>query len=216
MGRGDLLESWDETAVILGLRDGQREAWQALYEQYSVRVWRYVLRVVGPEGTRSGETGARETSAVADIVQETFLAAARSARQFDAERGTLWTWLTGIAHHHVLQHWRHERRVARGSPVDADKDPPDGSPLEQLQRREVAERVRTVLSELTDDYASLLMAKYFDDLSLDEMTRQVGGTLEGVRSKLARARREFRERFERVSLTKPTHPTRVTTAAPKE
>ncbi|MBS0206987.1 MAG: sigma-70 family RNA polymerase sigma factor [Planctomycetes bacterium] len=208
-------ESWDETTVILGLRDGQREAWQALYEQYSVRVWRYVLRVVGPDAASPGDMGSRETSVVADLVQETFLAAARSARQFDAQRGTLWCWLTGIAHHHALQHWRRERRAARESPARIDHNSTDGSPLEQLQRREVAERVRTVLSELTDDYAALLMAKYFDDLSLEEMTRNVGGTLEGVRSKLARARREFRERFERVSSTQRL-PTCVTAAAPKE
>jgi RNA polymerase sigma-70 factor, ECF subfamily len=70
-----------------------------------------------------------------------------------------------------------------------------------LQRRELVDLIRFVLAELPPDYAVLLTAKYQDDRSLEELATQQGGTTESVKSKLARARREFKSKFERLSRT---------------
>ncbi len=67
-----MLETDDSFALIRGLRDGNREAWTALYDRYIEEVWRYVARLLGPG-----------SAAVADVVQETFLAAAQRAHGFD-------------------------------------------------------------------------------------------------------------------------------------
>ena len=67
-------------------------------------------RTVGCVAIRLAAAGPNSV-AVADIVQESFLAAAATARQFDPDRGTLWSWLAGIAHHRVSAFWR--RKVAR-------------------------------------------------------------------------------------------------------
>ena len=194
-----LLDEHDSLAVIHGLRDGRREAWTALYRGYSADVWRYVARLIGP---RSAD--------VADIVQETFLAAARSARNFDATQGTLWSWLAGIAHRQTALAGR--RAVRAGRIVQLAEagciDVRDvwNAPLttvDLMEQQELAEIVRWVLSELAPDYAGLLAGKYLDDASLEELSQQWGGTVEAMKSKLARARREFapvrdigqRERF---------------------
>ena len=97
-----LLSEQDQLVVVRGLRNGDRDAWTALYDGYSEDVWRYVARLLGADAT-----------AVADVVQEVFLAAARSARGFNPERGTLWNWLSGIAHHQVATYWRQGARLAR-------------------------------------------------------------------------------------------------------
>src|SRR5688572_10746991 len=91
-----------ERIVAQGLRDGKTEAWQALYEAYAERVWHVVARLLG--------AGAAD---VADVVQETMLAAARSAATFDPLRGSLWFWLWGIARHQVALHFRHQERQHR-------------------------------------------------------------------------------------------------------
>ncbi len=185
-----MLDEHDQSAVICGLQHGNREAWAALYTGYSSDVWRYVARLVGPEVTD-----------VADVVQETFLAAARSARQFDPGRGSLWSWLTGIAHHHVSLYWRQIGKAARLQTLAEahaaelqrwlDESEADGLPFEQS---ELAELVRGVLAELPSDYAALLTAKYLDEQSLDELSQQWGHSVEALKSKLARARREFRRK----------------------
>ena len=185
-----MLDEHDQSTVICGLQHGNREAWAALYTGYSVDVWRYVARLVGAEGAD-----------VADVVQETFLAAARSARQFDSSRGSLWSWLTGIAHHHVSLYWRQLSKAARLQKLAEAHTGElhrwlDGSDFEELplEKHELAELIRGVLAELPSDYAALLTAKYLDELSLDELSRQWGQSVEALKSKLARARREFRRK----------------------
>ena len=195
-----MLDEHDQLAVIRGLQDGSRDAWTALYDGYGVEVWRYVGRLVANSGTDVG-----------DVVQETFMAAARAARQFDASRGSLWSWLAGIAHHQAALYWRQIgkrtrlRALAEAGVIEL-RHWLDGneSPHDVCERRETADLVRGVLSELSADYAALLTAKYIDQQSLDELARRFGSTVEAIKSKLARARREFRARFE--SLTRESAP----------
>ena len=195
-----MLDEHDQLVVIRGLRDGSREAWTALYDKYSADVWRYVGRLVGTHATD-----------VADVVQETFLAAARTARQFEPSRGTLWSWLAGIAHHQAAAYWRQIGKTARLRALAETRglelrQSLDGSQLpdELCERRELIDLVRCALSELSADYAALLTAKYLDEQSLDELARQFGTSIDAVKSKLARARREFRATF--ASLTSESTP----------
>lgn len=139
-----------------------------------------------------------DTEAVADAVQETFLAAARSAHQFDAAKGTHWGWLAGIAHNQVAVYWR-RMGVRRIDPAEPrfDDSPGGGSiPEDDLQQQETIQLVRRVLADLPGEYAGLLEAKYSNGCSVNELVELFGGTTESVRSKLARARREFRRRME--------------------
>ncbi len=186
-----MLDEHEQLAVIRGLRDGSRDAWARLYDGYSVDVWRYVARLLGPNA-----------AAIGDVVQETFMDAARSARQFDAKRGTLWSWLAGITHHRVLAHWRQANRQARLQQLAESGDIDFGHLLDGQaakasgEARDIADFVRSVLAELSVDYTALLTAKYLDDRSLAKMSVQFGGSVEAIKSKLARARQEFRLKFE--------------------
>jgi RNA polymerase sigma-70 factor (ECF subfamily) len=190
-----LLDEHEQLAVIHGLRDGDRDAWATLYDGYSVDMWRCVARLLG-----------RDVAEVSDVVQEVFMDAARSARQFDPRRGTLWNWLVGIAHHRVSAHWRQTKRQARLQQMAESGEVDIRHMLDgQLEAKaggetqEAAEIVRGVLAELSFEYASLLTAKYLDAQSLVTISSQYGGSVEAIKSKLARARQEFRSKFEFLS-----------------
>lgn len=168
--------------------ESTRDVWTSLYERYSTRVWRFAARLIGSD-----------SSAVADVVQETFLAAARNFEQFDESRGTHWSWLVGIAHRQVALHWRRVVRN-RAAPVDEEASSADATTA-PLESAETAEIVRRVLAELPADTAALLTGKYCEGFTIVELREQLGGSTEGVRSKLARARREFRMRYEKAGGT---------------
>jgi RNA polymerase sigma-70 factor (ECF subfamily) len=197
-----LLDEPDQLAVIRGLRDGRRDAWLALYDGYSADVWRYVSRLLGGQAADVG-----------DVVQEVFLAAARGARSFDETRGSLWSWLAGIAHHQVAAHRRKSgqaERLRQRIVSDANDlrkwSETTESTLDIFERRELASLVRDVLAELSAEYAAMLTAKYLDEQSLEAMTARFGGSVEAIKSKLARARREFRDTLEsRTACSDPIH-----------
>jgi len=185
----------DDRRIAQGLREGKTDAWQALYDAYAERVWRGIARLLGPSGTD-----------VADVVQETMMAAARSAAGFHPERGTLWQWLWGIAHHQVALHWRkHEQRrrlseavallaANHGHLLDC-LETKEQSPLDASAAGELAVLVRAVVFALPIDYAMLLTARYLDDETVALIAVRERTTETAVRSKLARARQAFREAF---------------------
>lgn len=187
-----------ERWIAQGLTEGEEEAWRALYEAYSRPVWRYVARRMLPD-----------SNDVADVVQETFFAAARNARQFDAARGSLANWLFGIARNHVALHFRRRgQRVPAGGDQAATGlvqqiadwlDHRHNTPPEALATVETASAVRAALAALPEEYETLLVAKYFDEIGVDEIAGQQNSTPTAIRSKLARARRAFREVFGRES-----------------
>ncbi len=181
-----------ERWIARGLTEGKEDAWRALYEAYSRPVWRYVARRMLPDSRD-----------VADVVQETFLAAARGARQFDAARGSLANWLYGIARNHVALHFRRQHRRGPGddtgllhSEIIDWLDHRHATPPEALATAETASAVRATLAALPEEYETLLVAKYFDEVSVDQIAGREKSTATAIRSKLARARRAFRRAFE--------------------
>lgn len=181
--------------IAAGLQAGKSEAWSALYQACFDRVWRLAGRMIGPDA-----------SAVADVVQETFLSAARSVRTFDPNRGPLWLWLAGICRNQVGTHFRTRRRddrVRHGGDLHAAVL---GQWAQRLQQAEVpppeayvtaeeASLVRLALANLPSEYQLLLTSRYFEDVPVEEIARGARCSAVAVRSKLARARRAFREAF---------------------
>ncbi len=174
--------------IVRGLRAGDRCCWDALCDRYDQRLWHYLARLIG-----------RDSAAVADVFQETMLAAARSGRRLD-QTSTLWPWLAKIGHNQAALHWRrHYRDRESISDVDQLTAADCDDPAAILTNSETVESVRCLLAEMDAEYVALLAAKYIDDMSISEIVALFGGTTESVRSKLARARRDFRERYQRVA-----------------
>jgi len=177
----------NEADIVSGLRAGDRNAWDALCRQYGERLWRYVARLVGSD-----------EDAVADVFQETLMAVATSGRTIRSET-TLWPWLGRIGHNQAALFWRkrYRDRPAEHEPVESLATA-DGDPVAALTQMETVESVRMLLAEMNADHVALLTAKYLDGLTVPQILESFGGTTEGIRSSLARARRDFRERYDRL------------------
>ncbi|MHC4167266.1 MAG: RNA polymerase sigma factor [Planctomycetota bacterium] len=188
-----------EQDIAKGLRQDNRQAWLQLYEAYAEPVWRNVSRLVG-----------YDSAVVADIVQETFLAAARSARHFDPDRGSLWVWLWTIGRRQVALYYRKQKpsaslRQAQSWWASLDGETSDwidakaDMPPDVLQSKELAMLVRRALGRLPAEYQSLLMTKYVDNRPAGHIAEQMGCSEVAVRSKLARARKALRKAYTRIT-----------------
>ena len=187
-----MLDEPQERRIAQGLREGNTDAWQGLYDAYAERVWRGIARLLGPLKTE-----------VADLVQETMMAAARSAASFDPARGSLWPWLWGIAHNHVALHLRKQDRRHRLTQAVAALAANSGEPLEAsapdaLAAAELATLVRAALATLSAEHGLLLAARYLDGETVASIAARERSTEVAVRSMLARARQAFREAFSKM------------------
>lgn len=187
-----------ERKIAKGLRQGNRQAWLQLYEAYAESIWRNVARLIG-----------NDSATVPDIVQETFLAAARSARNFDPRRGSLQTWLWTIARRQVALHYRRQKPMIALSQAqqwwaelnDVEPDWIDAKadiPPTIVESRELATLVRIALSELPSDYQFVLLSKYVDNKPTKQIAGQMKCSNVAIRSKLARARKAFRKAFRKI------------------
>ena len=191
--------------IVRGLREGRRDAWEALYDAHAGRVWRGVARLLGPH-----------SADVADVVQEAMLAAARSARTYDPAKGSLWNWLWGIARMQVLLHHRkrgrHDRWKHAGMLADW-MDKAEATPCGLLETAELRAMVRETLTELDGPCEALLTARYLDGDSVARMAVREKTTETAIRSRLARAREAFRRAFARLT-NENVHPEEVTNELP--
>ncbi len=197
------LDKNTERQIAKGLQEGNRQAWLQLYEAYAKPVWKNIARLMGDHST-----------AVADVVQETFLAAARSAKNFDSDRGSLWVWLWTIANRQVALYYRKQKSnpvltQAKNwwTALDGEKlgwiDAKADAPPDILQSRQLATLIRCALSKLPGEYQTLLLAKYVDSRPANRIAEQMDCSPVAVRSKLARARKAFKKAFRKIVRSAP-------------
>jgi len=192
-----------EREIAKGLQEDERWAWLQLYEAYGESIWQNIARLMG-----------YDCPAVADVVQETFLAAARSAKKFDSRRGSLWIWLWGIARRQIALYYRKQdpkivlaQAKSWWASLDGQKiewiNAREDTPSEVLEARELAGLIRFALIKLPDEYQTLLLAKYVDGKSVNKIAEDMDCSPVAVTSKLARARKTFRVAFSRLIQSTP-------------
>ena len=189
------MDDQQERQLAAGLREGRLEAWHALYDAHARLVWQYVARLMGPAAEE-----------VANVVQETFLAAAQSARTYDPARGPLRGWIVGIAKKQVALCYRKLKRQDRIKAAGQWLSTTGRAVLRWLERREETPPEALRLGRIGDPGAGRLERavgrlrgtvehRYLDGVPVEEIATQENSTETAIRSKLARARRAFREVF---------------------
>jgi RNA polymerase sigma-70 factor (ECF subfamily) len=134
---------------------------------------------------------------VDDLVQEVFLAAWENLQQY---RGTspLQAWLMGIARHKVEDHYRARLRAPGAiDDLDGDSDVLASSPDFEslLEQEQVRKNTWRVMSGLPEQYRLALIWRYWEKASARDMAAKTGKTEKAIERLLARARAEFRERW---------------------
>jgi RNA polymerase sigma-70 factor (ECF subfamily) len=183
-----------ERELIEECRRGAPEAFRALFERYKDLVYSVALRY-------SGEPATAE-----DITQETFLKALVGLRSFRGDSG-LKTWLYRLTVNSCLDQ---KRRRSRLTPLLDEAlailQTPDLSAFENLLRVELGAHVRTAIAALHDEHRILIVLRYTENLSYDEIAAILGISSGTVASRLSRAHKVLERRLARIARGKgPAH-----------
>ena len=183
-----------EADLAAGLSRGDPAAVDDLYRTYFDRLYSLVYYQVD-----------RNQAAAEDIVQETFLAALHSAKQFKG-RSKVYTWLCSIAYHKVADYYRRQAREHRNRNSAVDIDSIDTnespgthgvspSPTEAAENRSLIE---SAMSTLPPDYRQVLLLKYVDELSVAEISQIMRRSQKSVEGLLSRARKTMQDNMSRI------------------
>jgi RNA polymerase sigma-70 factor, ECF subfamily len=169
----------DEALVLLAARS-EESALAELYDRYARTAYGLALRVVG------------DSALAEDAVQETFLAAWRSASTFVPERGKASTWILTLAHRRAVDVVRREQR-RRTDSLERASEPATEGAAEDAWLRLQRERVQSALRQLPDTQREALELAYYGGFSQSELAERLGQPLGTIKSRMFAGLSRMRE-----------------------
>ncbi len=170
----------ENLAIARGLKRNDPELLDQLIETYQHRLLRYLLFL----------TGKREVAE--DLFQETWMRVLLRGAQYNG-KARFDTWLFTIARNLVIDLSRKRQMASLDEMSEAGEDERpfevaiDGpSPLEQFASREDRAEVAEVLLRLEPNYREVLVLRFHEEMSLEEIAGVTRAPLSTVKSRLYR------------------------------
>jgi RNA polymerase sigma-70 factor (ECF subfamily) len=143
------------------------QALAEIYDVYSPGIYRYGVRLLG------------DMSLAEDCVAETFARFLKSLRDRRGPRDHLQAYLYRIAHNWIVDHYRKNGKTEELS--DATRSEAD-IPEEEAAKRIRQEQVRTAIRHLTPDQQKVILLKYLEEWSNEEVARMMKKPVGAVKS----------------------------------
>lgn len=181
--------SEDETALVRGLRAGDSAAIAAIERRYGGELRLFCRRVLN------------DAALAEDIVQDVLATCCRLPADSSPTRSVR-GWLYQIVRRRCIDIQR--RRLEAGLTARARRGvqpsfeyavDPLTTPAGRALKRDRAQKILSVLADLDDELRDVVVMRYFQDLSREEIAEAIGLTLAGAKARLSKAMDALRERL---------------------
>lgn len=169
----------DETLIGL-IANGDKDAVRVLFTRHSVRVFRFLLRIVGDEATAE------------DLVSEVFLEVWRKAGRFEA-RSRVSTWVLAIARYKALASLRRRSCDELDDETCARLEDPTDDPEVAVQKTECSALLQECLKQLSVAHREVVDLVYYHEQSIDRVSRIIGVPQSTVKTRMFYARKRIAE-----------------------
>jgi RNA polymerase sigma-70 factor, ECF subfamily len=165
---------------------GSQDAYRALMGRHASAVLNVIARIV------------REAGAAEELAQDTFVKAFGALRSFDpAYKFT--NWILRIAHNTAIDYLRRRRpdtvSIDEESPgkavTEALVDDREASPFDRAAHADLRADLEKALAALRPEYRRMVVMRYLEDLSYEDISEILELPLGTVKSHLHRARAEM-------------------------
>lgn len=182
-----------DAALMLRVKDGDREAFETLVEKYKQPVVNLIYRTL-PDATEAE-----------DIAQHAFVQVYKSAHRYQPA-AKFSTWLFTIARNLCLNEIRRRSRHPADS-LDATSAENEDQPLHQYEDRrtfsppdsvlqeELEEKIEAALAALPEKQRTALMLCRQEDVSYEEMAKILDCSLSATKSLIHRARETLKSQL---------------------
>jgi len=164
---------------------GNVNAFETLYRQYEKLVFRTAYLI----------TGIKE--AAEDVLQEVFVSVWKSRHTYDPNKGKLATWLHRIAVNRCYKE-KARKTPATVSLEENEVDLPEmkrSQPDDILVSKQEYDRLLKAMDALDTKHRSVLVLRYFNDLSYQEIAEALEIPLGTVKSRLNQSLRYLKEQM---------------------
>ena len=181
-----------ETRLVAMARRGDSEAFAELVDQYKGKLFHLAYRMLG------------NRQEAEDAVQETFMRMYEHLHRYD-NRHKFSTWIYRIATNLCIDRLRRRKAVysldagvAEGDGLDGYSMLPSTEPAadEVMILSETQRHVRKALDELPVKYKAAMALKYYQDMSLQEISDILNIPVATVKTRIHRGREYMRRKLE--------------------
>ena len=171
----------DQENIIARARRGDADAFEQLVAAYRDQVFRLALRMCGNEADAD------------EVAQEAFLSAWKALPNFRGD-SRFSTWLYQLTSHAAIDLMRREKRqIAAEDIADVSAADPGPSPQQQAEQSETRQVVRDAVLQLTPEYRQIVVLRYLEELSYEEIGAALKLPAGTVKSRLNRAKAQLKD-----------------------
>lgn len=180
----------DEQLVELSLVD--EAAFAEIVNRYEGRLRNYVRRI-----------SSFPDEEVEEILQDVFVAVWKNLRGFDVKI-KFSSWIYRITHNQTISLFRKFKSRGRDKEAELTSElflPMRENFVDEVDAQIDAGLIQTALAELSDKYREVLVLRFFEDLSYEEIADVLRCPVGTVSTLVARARKKFRAIAEKLNIT---------------
>jgi RNA polymerase sigma-70 factor, ECF subfamily len=181
-----------ERELVAACQRGEREAFRALFEIYRDRIYSIALRYAGDE------------AAAMDIAQDTFLKLFGSIQHFRGD-AAFQTWIYRLVVNSCFDYKRRTRRLVPLATGFLATLRASADSLADLLRSEVRASVRSAVDRLSPSLRMVVVLRYTEGLSYEEIAVVLGCSQGTVASRLNRAHKALGRRLSHLAKVGDRH-----------
>jgi RNA polymerase sigma-70 factor (ECF subfamily) len=167
-------------ALIQSMADGDKRAFKMLYVRHHMRVFRFVMRLVGNESTAE------------EVVNEVFLEAWRHASEFKG-RSQVATWLLAIARFKTISECRRRSEAQLDETVAAVIADTADTPSISMEKHQRSDILQECLAKLTPIHREVINLIYYQEKKIEEVAQFTGAPISTIKTRMHYARSRMAE-----------------------
>lgn len=171
----------DQENIIARARRGDADAFEQLVVAYRDQVFRLALRMCGNEADAD------------EVAQEAFLSAWKALPNFRGD-SQFSTWLYQLTSHAAIDLMRREKRqIAAEDITEVSAPDPAPGPQQQAEQSETRQAVRDAMAQLSPEYRQIVVLRFLQELSYEEIGAVLKLPPGTVKSRLNRAKSQLKD-----------------------
>jgi len=175
--------TYTEEQLVASLKQGDKAAFNYLYENYSAVLYGNIFRVICDESTAQ------------DVLQETFIKIWNNIGKYDAMKGRIYTWMMNIARNTAIDKLRSKGEIMKGK-IQTGEDV-----VFNVQNSKSAEQqtdtigLRKMVTSLKPEHYCIVDLAYYKGYTLDEISKALDVPLGTVKTRMRAAIQQLRQYF---------------------
>jgi RNA polymerase sigma-70 factor (ECF subfamily) len=161
--------------LAAALTQGKERALTDLYDRYGSAVYGLALRITSDHGMAE------------EVSLDTFLQVWQQATRYNAEHGSLPSWLFTIARSRAIDRLRAQRAAKRTHSDDHLAENHGERPDDMAELAERRRLVRGAMEQLSQEQRAALELAYFEGLSHSQIAERLGEPLGTVKTRMRKA-----------------------------